>query len=157
VTLETFIVATTVSVAASVVLVACLERVGERWRLSEALLGLVVALAADGPEITSAITAMVSGQRAVGVGVVIGSNVFNLAALLGLGAIIAGRLALPRVSVALEGVLQARSRASPSRSRRAGSARWSALQSRCSSSFHMLRSARCDPPSGLASHFRLGL
>jgi cation:H+ antiporter len=105
VTLETFIVAATASVAASVVLVTCLERVGERWRLSEALLGLVVALAADGPEITSAITAMVTGQRAVGVGVVIGSNVFNLAALLGLGAIIAGRLALPRVSVALEGVL----------------------------------------------------
>ena len=39
-------------------LVARLERVGARLGLSEALLGLLAALAADTPEITSAVTAL---------------------------------------------------------------------------------------------------
>jgi cation:H+ antiporter len=69
------------------------------------MLGLVAALAADAPEITSAAAALARGQPAVGVGVVLGSNVFNLAALLGLGAVMAGRIALHRRVVALEGAV----------------------------------------------------
>jgi len=88
---------------ASYTLVSRLERVAGRLRLSEAILGLVVALAADSPEITSAVTASVHGQRGIGAGVVLGSNVFNLAALLGLGAIVAGRITLHRRVVILEG------------------------------------------------------
>lgn len=93
------------ALAASVVLVTRLERLGVRLGLSEALLGLVAALAADGPEITSAVTALVRGQHDVGIGVVLGSNVFNLAALLGVGALVAGRIALHRDVVVLEGAL----------------------------------------------------
>jgi Ca2+/Na+ antiporter len=37
----------------------------------------------------------------LGAGVVIGSNIFNLAALLGLGAVVAGRIVLHRKVVAL--------------------------------------------------------
>ena len=73
-------------------------------RLSEAALGLVVALAADSPEITSAITASAHGQASIGAGVVLGSNVFNLAALLGLGAIVARHIHLHRRVVVLEGL-----------------------------------------------------
>ena len=69
-----------------------LERLAGRVRLSEAMLGLVIALAADSPEITSGVTASVHGQTDIGAGVVLGSNVFNLAALLGLGAIVARRI-----------------------------------------------------------------
>jgi cation:H+ antiporter len=69
------------------------------------MLGLVAALAADAPEITSAAAALARGQRAVGVGVVLGSNVFNLAALLGLGAVVAGQIALHRRVVILEGAV----------------------------------------------------
>ena len=58
--------------------------------MPEAWLGLVAALAADAPEITSAVTALTRGQASIGAGVVIGSNVFNLAALLGLAAVAAG-------------------------------------------------------------------
>jgi cation:H+ antiporter len=93
------------SLAASSVLVVRIERLGERFGLTEAMLGLVAALAADAPEITSASAALAHGQRAVGVGVVLGSNVFNLAALLGLGAVVAGRIALHRRVVALEGAV----------------------------------------------------
>ncbi len=73
--------------------------------LSEALLGLVAALAADAPEITSAVTALAQHQQKVGAGVIIGSNVFNLAALLGLGGIVAGSIALHRRVVTLGGII----------------------------------------------------
>jgi cation:H+ antiporter len=100
-----FVAGTAVSLATSWVLVTRLERIGERLGLSEALLGLVAALAADAPEITSAVSAVASHQRQLGAGVVIGSNVFNLAALLGLGAIVAGRIGLHRRVVLLGGVV----------------------------------------------------
>jgi cation:H+ antiporter len=93
-----------VSLAASVLLVSRLERIAGRIGLSEAMLGVLVALAADSPEITSAVTASVHGQTGVGAGVVLGSNVFNLAALLGLGAVVARRIDLHRRVVLFEGV-----------------------------------------------------
>jgi cation:H+ antiporter len=93
-----------VSLAASWLLVSRLERLGERAGFSEAWLGLVAALAADAPEITSAVTALARGQPSVGAGVVIGSNVFNLAALLGLAAVVAGWIAFHRRVVLLGGV-----------------------------------------------------
>lgn len=71
-------------------LVSRLERVGERLGASEALLGLIAALAADGPEITSSGAAIAGGHGTVGIGVTLGSKVFNLAALLGISALIAG-------------------------------------------------------------------
>jgi cation:H+ antiporter len=98
-----FLLAACVSLATSWLLVSRLERVGERLGLSEALLGMVAALAADAPEITSAVTALLTHQQRVGAGVVIGSNVFNLAALLGLGALVAGGLRFRRRVVVLGG------------------------------------------------------
>ncbi|MGC2168065.1 MAG: hypothetical protein WA580_03080 [Acidimicrobiales bacterium] len=98
-----FIAGALVSLATSWILVTRLERVGQRFGLSEALLGVVAALAADAPEITAAISALSRHQRALGTGVVIGSNVFNLAALLGLGAVVSGFIALHRRVVVLGG------------------------------------------------------
>src|SRR5215831_9385684 len=92
------------SLAASWLLVSRLERLGERAGFSEAWLGLVAALAADAPEITSAVVALARGQASVGAGVVIGSNVFNLAALLGLAAVVAGWVGFHRRVVILSGV-----------------------------------------------------
>ena len=66
-----FLVGAVVSLATSWVLVSRLERVGERLGLSEALLGMVAALAADAPEITASITALVHHQATVGAGVVL--------------------------------------------------------------------------------------
>jgi cation:H+ antiporter len=100
-----FLLGTSVSLVTSWVLVTRLERVGERFGLSEALLGVLAALAADAPEITSSITALSQHQRTIGAGVVIGSNVFNLAALLGLGALVSGFIALHRRVVVLGGAV----------------------------------------------------
>ncbi len=101
----TFTIGAAVSLATSWLLVSKLERVGERLGLSEALLGIVAALAADAPEITAAVSAMASHQQRLGAGVVIGSNVFNLAALLGLGAVVAGLISLHRKVVVLGGTV----------------------------------------------------
>ena len=57
-----FVVAAAFSLGASAVLVVRLERLGARLGLSEALLGLVAALAADTPEVTSAVTALAHGH-----------------------------------------------------------------------------------------------
>jgi len=104
-TAAVFAAAAVISLGASAVLVARLERIGTRLGLSEALLGLAVALAADTPEITSAVTALANGQHDIGTGVVLGSNVFNLAALIGLGAVVAGGIRLHRRVIIFEGTV----------------------------------------------------
>ena len=100
-----FVIGALVSLGSSWVLVSRIERVGARLGLSEALLGMLAALAANAPEITAAVTALAGHHSEIGTGVVIGSNVFNLAALLGLSAVIAGRIALHRRVIVLEGAV----------------------------------------------------
>lgn len=100
-----FVVAAAVSLASSWMLVTSLGRLGARIGLSEALLGMLAALAADAPEITAAVTALGRHEQTVGAGVAIGSNIFNLAALLGLSAVVAGRIALHRRVIVLSGVV----------------------------------------------------
>jgi Ca2+/Na+ antiporter len=100
-----FVLAAMVSLCASWILVSRLERVGARLGLSEALLGMLAALAADTPEITAAVTALAGHHARIGAGVVIGSNVFNLAALLGFAAVLAGGIVLHRRVIVLEGVV----------------------------------------------------
>jgi len=104
-TFAIFVAGAAVSLYASWLLVSRIERLGGRFGVTEAMLGLFAALAADAPEITSAISALVGHQQEVGAGVVVGSNVFNLAALLGLGAVAAGWIALHRRVVALTGAV----------------------------------------------------
>jgi cation:H+ antiporter len=113
--LVVFISGALISLATSWLLVTRLERIGERLGLSEALLGILAALAADAPEITSSVSALSQHQRVIGAGVIIGSNVFNLAALLGLGAVVAGSISLHRRVVILGGVVAFGSRCVASR------------------------------------------
>lgn len=91
------------TVVASVVLARELDRIGQRLGLSEALLGMITALGADAPEIASAVAAVLAGHEDTGVGVVVGSNVFNLAALLGVSALIAGPVRIHRHGLLLNG------------------------------------------------------
>jgi cation:H+ antiporter len=100
-----FVLAAAVSLTTSWLLVSRLERIGARIGLSEALLGMLAALAADAPEITASVTALAGHHERIGAGVVIGSNVFNLAALLGLGAVVAGEIPLHRRVIVLEGTV----------------------------------------------------
>ena len=57
------------------------------------------------PEITASVTALADHQARIGAGVTLGSNVFNLAALLGLAAIVSGGIALHRRVIAMEAVV----------------------------------------------------
>jgi cation:H+ antiporter len=91
------------TVASSIVLARELDRLGERLGFSEALLGIVTAIGADAPEIASAVAAVVAGHKDTGVGVVVGSNVFNLAALLGVSALVAGPVRIHKHGLVLNG------------------------------------------------------
>ncbi|HYM66578.1 MAG TPA: hypothetical protein VEW68_04755, partial [Patescibacteria group bacterium] len=63
---------------------------------AEGLIGLLAALGGDAPELSSAVVAILAGAGDVGVGVVVGSNLFNLAALLGLSAVVVGGISVRR-------------------------------------------------------------
>jgi cation:H+ antiporter len=91
------------SVASSVALARQLDRIAVRLGMTEALVGIVTALGADAPEISSAVTAVARGHEDTGVGVVLGSNVFNLAALLGLSAVVAGQVRIHPHGLVLNG------------------------------------------------------
>lgn len=98
-----FIASLAVTLGASELMARGLSSLGHRLRLSEGLVGLLVALGADAPELSSAVFALAAGSRQVGVGVVLGSNLFNLAALLGLAALLSRRLAMSRDAILLDG------------------------------------------------------
>lgn len=100
-----FLVSLAVTLAAAAFFARRLDRVGLRLGLPETLLGLLTALAADAPEVSSAIAALVKGEHAVGAGVVLGSNVFNLAAMVGLSAVLCGGIRIRREALAVEGAV----------------------------------------------------
>jgi cation:H+ antiporter len=81
-----------------------LDRLGIRFGFPEALIGLLTAMAADGPNISSALYALIRGAHDVGVGVLVGSNAFQLAAMIGLSGLLAGSVILPREALLLEGL-----------------------------------------------------
>ena len=100
-----FLVSLVVTLAAARLFARRLDRLGVRFGFPEALIGLLTALAADGPEIASALFALIKGAHDVGVGVLVGSNGFNLAAMIGLSAVLAGTVKLPREVLVLEGTV----------------------------------------------------
>ena len=97
-----FLASIAVMLGASAIFAGRLDRAGLRLGMPETMLGLLTALAADAPEIASAITALVEHQKAVAVGVVVGSNAFNLAAMLGLSAVVASRVRTRHEALELE-------------------------------------------------------
>ena len=78
-----FVASLAVTLAAAGFFARRLDQVGLRLGLPETLLGLLTAVAADAPEVSSAVAALIKGKHSAGVGVVVGSNVFNLAAMIG--------------------------------------------------------------------------
>jgi cation:H+ antiporter len=99
-----FIASLAVTLVAARLFARRLDRLGVRLGFPEALIGLLTALAADGPEISAALFALIKGANSVGVGVIVGSNTFNLAAMLGVSGILAGSVLVSRPVLLLEGV-----------------------------------------------------
>jgi cation:H+ antiporter len=81
-----------------------LDRLGVRFGFPESLIGLLTAVAADGPEISSALVALAKGDRGISVGVLVGSNAFNLAAMIGISGLLVGSVQLARAALLLEGL-----------------------------------------------------
>lgn len=80
-----------------------IDGIARRLGAPPAYTGLLTALGANSPEVATALAAMITGAKAVGYGVVLGSNLFNLAGLLGLAAIVAGSVGLPPRATAVHG------------------------------------------------------
>ena len=97
-----FLVSIAVMLGASAVFARRLDHAGLRLGMPEALLGLLTALAADAPEISSAVAALVQNQHAVAVGVVVGSSAFNIAAMLGLSAVVTAHVRARHETLELE-------------------------------------------------------
>lgn len=100
-----FIASLSATLVAAALFARRLDRLGERLDIPEPTLGLLTALAADAPELSSAAAAIAGGHAAVGEGVVMGSNMFNLAAMIGLSAILAGSIRLDRAALVREGAV----------------------------------------------------
>ena len=91
------------TVIASVVISRRLEQCGAWLQIPASLLGVIAALGADAPEISSAVTALRAGDHNLGLGIVMGSNIFNIASLLGLSAVVSGGIQVSRATLWLNG------------------------------------------------------
>ena len=100
-----FVASLVVTLAAARSFAQRLDRIGTRFGLPEAVIGLLTAVAADGPEISSALVALVKGAHSTSVGVLVGSNAFNLAAMIGVSALLTGCVWLSRRDLAPEGAV----------------------------------------------------
>jgi cation:H+ antiporter len=98
-----FVVSLVVTLVAAATFARRLDRLGAKFGLSEVSIGLLTAVAADGPEVSSAVVALIKGAHAASVGVIVGSNTFNLAAMLGVSVLLAGSVAVPHKTLLLEG------------------------------------------------------
>jgi cation:H+ antiporter len=98
-----FVVSLAATLYAAAVFAERLDHLGERLGLPEGLLGLLTAAGADAPELATAIAALATGAKSAGFGVVVGSNVFNIGAMIGVSALLCGNVRIQRDALALEG------------------------------------------------------
>jgi cation:H+ antiporter len=100
-----FVVALVVTLVAAATFARRLDRLGAKYGLSEVSIGLLTAIAADAPEVSSALVALIKGSHDAGVGVIVGSNTFNLAAMVGVSVLLVGCVQVPRKTLLLEGTV----------------------------------------------------
>ena len=71
--------------------------IGKHFKVSPLLMGLtLVAFGTSSPELMASLQAALSGSPGIALGNVVGSNIFNIAAILGIAALLAGTLPVPR-------------------------------------------------------------
>jgi cation:H+ antiporter len=99
-----FLGSLSLTLAAAALFADRLDHLGPRLGLPETIVGLLTALAADAPEISSAVVALARGEKDIGLGVVLGSNAFNLAAMIGISGLAAGAVTIRRRELTIEGV-----------------------------------------------------
>lgn len=100
-----FVAALAVTLTSAATFARRLDRLGAKYALPEVWIGLLTACAADGPEVSSALVALAKGAHDASVGVIVGSNTFNLAAMIGVSALVAGCVQVARNTLVLEGTV----------------------------------------------------
>lgn len=100
-----FVAALGVTLGAASTFARRLDRLGAKYELPEVWIGLLTALAADGPEVSSALVALIKGAHDASTGVIVGSNIFNLVAMIGVSALLAGSVRIARNTLVLEGTV----------------------------------------------------
>ncbi len=100
-----FLLAISLVIFASMSLYRGLVAIGAFFRCPERFLGLIAAFAADAAEILSAFTAFHVGRHELGFGIILGSNVFNLASMLGVSALLTGTLKFDHQKMLLHGTI----------------------------------------------------
>jgi len=100
--LPLFVASIALMLVASAVFARRLDHIGLRLGLPETLLGLLTALAANAPELASAVTALIANHHAVAVGVSVGASAFNIAAMLGLSAVVTASVRVRHEALELE-------------------------------------------------------
>src|SRR5258708_18711234 len=79
-----FVLSLLMAIGASAWFTRRLEVLSDLWQWSPGLLSLFGALGANIPNYVASITAIISGQMVVGIGIIIGSNMYNIAVVLGI-------------------------------------------------------------------------
>src|SRR5436305_1350612 len=79
-----FVVSLLMAVGASAWFTRRLETISDLFDLSPGLLSLLGALGANIPNYVASLVAAASGQLVVGLGIIIGSNIYNIAIILGI-------------------------------------------------------------------------
>ncbi len=83
-----------------------LVEIGERIGISQIILGVTAsAIGTSLPEFGSAMIATLSGSPDIGVGVVIGSNIWNIAGILGISSFVAGVITTKREEINRDGLM----------------------------------------------------
>ena len=84
-------------------LVAGASDIARLLGVSELLIGLtIVAVGTSLPELATSVVAGIRGERDIAVGNVVGSNIFNILAVLGVAAVISGRVPVPAPALRLD-------------------------------------------------------
>lgn len=100
------IVALIVVIKSADLFVDSLVEVGESFGISQIILGVTAsAIGTSLPEFGSAMIAVFSGNPDIGVGVVIGSNIWNIAGILGISSLAAGYIFVKKEELKRDGLM----------------------------------------------------
>lgn len=100
------VIALLIVIKAADLFVDNLVEIGEAVGISQIILGVTAsAIGTSLPEFGSAMIATLSGSPDIGVGVVIGSNIWNIAGILGISSFVAGVIATNREEINRDGLM----------------------------------------------------
>ncbi|MDR2967396.1 MAG: calcium/sodium antiporter [Methanobacteriaceae archaeon] len=101
-----FIVSLLIVIKSANLFVDNIVEIGAALGISHVILGVTAAAAGTSlPEFGSALIASLGGNTAMGVGVVIGSNIWNVAGILGITATITGIIKVDKKSISRDGLM----------------------------------------------------